>query len=492
MFGLSRHGRLLLRMVRRKQASEQISRDGARRIAIVDVVKARHDPCLLAVVRLSMHAPPLDPGLPPEDIPGLLRALVRVGEADRAATVIRAIRDPELQGRKFIALVRTMAELGDREGAEAWARSISAPQVRARALIVSARAYAGTGDFDRATALAGSIAYPHLQARAWAELAKAAADLCDANSAVDFAHRAQVLSGELLSTEWKVEVLLPLMEAVASIGEGYWAGALADQIEDFVRYDPIASIQPCGNAYTPPNSKVHARPRYPAPDRQDVLTALLAAEVRMGQLDRLDALMRSSSFLLGPHTLAAVLYAVADTAPQDVVPALADWAGGLLQQSRDDEWHEDLLLSTTGLLTRHGHTDRAETLARSTSDPQLRQEALAAVAAGLASNGKFDRAEILACAIGDPELRAESQARVVKALGRHGQVSRGETLARSIDDPHWQAQGLAALARLVDECHARTLVGRALLLDGWVNILEALAQVQPAAVIIIADGVLSR
>jgi hypothetical protein len=89
--------------------------------------------------------------------------------------------------------------------------------------------------------------------------------------------------------------------------------------------------------------------------------------------------------------------------------------------------------------------------------------------------------------ITDPMRQGQALTTVVEALAATDDPDRAEALARSITDPAWQARALTTPATHVEPALARPLVAWALRMDGWLARLRALARIQPAVVIAIAD-----
>ncbi|MEU2771373.1 hypothetical protein ABZ646_00225 [Streptomyces sp. NPDC007162] len=466
-----------------------------------DIAQRGFEPCLLALLRLSVGTDP-GPGLTTGWFPA---ALVRTGHLVRAAELAWTIGDELERSRQLLALVKAAADAGDLYGAQALAESVPLPQLRDEALVALVPAWARAGERDLATALAEGIRYPHNWARAWAVLARAVADDGDIQDALGFVGRADD-EARAFVFDGTGEVLVLLMEAAAATGDQERAAALADRVEDFTRSHTRAAWS-------------KSRP----------LAAVLAREALSGDLDRLDTLLRTPSRpsaagdvlcgwaldaaadqggaqadqggagddqggaedvvqdltrdvgqgapregefdefsprplpprpFLTAWELAWVLDAVAEAADLDVALALADRAEALLESGGAGRDHDHLLRAVTLLLARRGQAERAMALA-DRIDADLRAGRQAEIVGELARSGDTDTAESLAHAITDPRARARALIEVVRELARRGAPDAAETVANLIDDRWAQDEALVAVvqgrARRGDPDRAETL-----------------------------------
>ncbi|GHH84012.1 hypothetical protein GCM10018781_72480 [Kitasatospora indigofera] len=507
------------------------------------VVQRGFEPCLLAVIRLSMSS-----STDSRTTSGWFReTLARTGHLPRAVELASAISDGLQQGEELYALVNAAADAGDLHSAQALAESIPLRGAQDRAMVDLVAAWARAGDRDRAAALAEQIRYPHNWGAAWAGLAKAVLARGDTVGARGFAARAddEVRSYVFDGTG---EVLAVLVEVAAATGDRAWAAALADRVEDFAR----------------------SRHRNTG-SRPPALAAVLAWEAQNGDLDRIDALLRpsprppaadgpalcgwvpgASAALDGPRTgtspeepddlggtggeeaeqarvpaagpflrardMARLLDALAGTTDHDVALALADRAERLL----DTGLASDRALLVTSVsrllarlgqveramavvgpvdprhraaqqamiveqLARHGCTDRAEALARAIADDETRARALITLVRELARRGDPDRAEGLVHVITDEWARGEARVAVVRELARRGDRERAEALTRSVVHRATRARALAGLAELSEPSRARRLAAQVVLLDGWTAALPVLERIAPRAVAVVAD-----
>jgi tetratricopeptide (TPR) repeat protein len=501
-----------------------------------NIVQRGFEPCLLAILRLSVGR---DPGT---DLTGgwLPSALARTGHLVRAAELAYTISDELKQGRELLELVKAAAGAGDLCGAQALAESIPLRQQRDQALVALVPAWARAGERTRAVALAERIRYPHNWGWAWALLAKAVADSGDIDEALRFAARAddEVSSYPVDGTE---KVLALLVEVAVATGDHDRAAALADRVEDRFR-----SRNPTGWSKPRPLAVVLAREAL-AGDL-DRLDALLRTEpepepavgadgtlcgwalgeaadqdmVLEGDLDEVDARPLSPRSPLEVWDMACVLDAVAETADQDVALALADRAETLLETG-DGRDHDILLRSVTLLLARHGQVERAmaladlldpdlrvgrqaeivgelarygdtggaEALAHAITDRRAQSSALIEVVRELARRGDPGRAEALVHSITDRWAQGEALIAVARELARRGDPGQAETLTRSIAYRATRARALAALVELSEPSRACRLAAQVVVLDGWNTVLPVLERIVPRSVSVVVDQMTS-
>ncbi|KFF99149.1 hypothetical protein IQ62_20520 [Streptomyces scabiei] len=489
------------------------------------IVRGGFEPCLLAVLRLSVRG-----GTNTCSSSWFQRALARTGHLARAVELVYATSSAGGLDDGLVALLKTAADAGDLEGAQALAESFSGRQLRDRALVALVPAWARAGERDRAIALAESIRYPHNWGRAWAMLAKAVADNGDAQEALGFAARADELNSDAGGGAWSLDVLALLVEVAAAAGDHARAAALADRLESFVR----------------------SKPRDEGWVRPGPLAKVLVCEVLRGDLTRIDATLRrspgppdealtrpratlggdldlillsdSSGAPLDAEVMTDVVDVVAETADQEVALALADRAQTLLL---DDEghYHDTLLRAVIRLLARRGQleravafadwiddpqlragqqadivrelaryddTARAEALAHAITDHHARARALIEVVREVARRGDTIRAKALTHAITDRWARGEALVAVVKELGRHGDLARAEAVASSIAYRETRARALAALVELAEPSDARRLAAQAVVLAGWPTVMPEVERVAPRVVATVADEMMSR
>ncbi|MEY9842791.1 tetratricopeptide (TPR) repeat protein [Streptacidiphilus sp. EB103A] len=458
------------------------------------VLPGGFEPCLVTLFRL-LASRDVDGAREPVPL-WHLRALARTGHLARAAELAFTISDEPKQGEALLALVEEAAGAGDLLGAQALVDSIRVRDCHDRALVALVPAWARAGELDRALALAERVRYPHNWSITWALLAKALADTGDFRGALDFADRA---AGSASS-----RVLTLLLDVATAAGDHVRAGDLVDRLEDLARFHG-------------PGGGGHDRGG-PRP-----LTAILVPEVGLGDLDRLDALLRRpGTSPLYPAVMVDVLEAAAETAEADVVLALVERTQTLLDACSPTSWHADDLRTAAALmLARHGHvewamafadamnaphrragwqaeivgelarggdTGRAETLAHAITDRRARARALIAVVEELARRGETDRAQALTRAIPDLWARGHALVPVVEELARRGETERAEALADTIAFRETRDRALFVVAGLAAPSDARRLAARLAALGGWYGITGLLEQLAPQGVTAVTDA----
>ncbi|MFJ9770677.1 hypothetical protein ACIRVF_05495 [Kitasatospora sp. NPDC101157] len=415
-------------------------------------------PCLLTVLRLAAHQE-----TDRRSDPDLAAALVRAGHVDRAVELVRSGGSRSGPEADLARLVRVAGEAGDLDGARVLLDSLTDRALRDDALVAHIAAVARAGDHERAARLAQTVRYPHNWPRAWAGLAKAVADGGDFPAALEHLARAVECAGRGAESG---RVLVTAVEIAHAAGDRVLAGDFADRVEDLVRSEGRESV-----------------------GQRAFLVAVLAVEARLGDLDRLDAVLRSvaraaaarsaaeaeaAAAAAGPgdgqadpdvlcltirarpsphfdaRIVPELLEALAESADREVALAVADRAEELL---RRDTWFEGFALreAVTSLLARHGRVERAMALVDRIDDPDLRTARTAHVVEVLARSGDTDRAEALARALADRRARSRALMAVVGELARSGETARAEALVPAIPDRWGRGEALidvvAALAR---------------------------------------------
>ncbi|MEU9046980.1 MULTISPECIES: hypothetical protein [unclassified Kitasatospora] len=414
-------------------------------------------PCLLTVLRVAAHQE-ADRGAGMD----LAVALVRAGHLARAVELVRTGAGRSGPEKDLVRLVRTAGEAGDLNGARALAESLTDRSLRDCALVAHIPAVARAGERGRAVGLVETVRYPHNWPRAWAGLAKAVADSGDFPAALGYAARAAECAGGAEMGR----ALVTGMEIALAAGDRVLAGTFADRVEDLVRCESRNGV-----------------------GQRALLVAVLALEACSGDLDRLDAVLRSLvraaaakaaeaaaaeaaaagspesdadsdalclTILARPRPpfdariVPELLEAVADTADREVALALAGRAEALL---RSDAGLDGLGLreAVTLLLARHGQVERAMAIADRIVEPDLRAARKAEIVEALAWSGDTDQAEDLARAFADRWARSRALMAVVGELARRGETARAEALVPAIPDRWGRDEALidvvGALAR---------------------------------------------
>ena len=125
--------------------------------AEISLVPRGFEPCLLAVLRLSLGTDP-----DTRASTGWFReSLARTGHLARAAEPAYTTGDKIKRSEEFLALVKAAADAEDLCGAQELAESIPVRQLRDQALVALVPAWARAGERERAVAVAENIGYPH-------------------------------------------------------------------------------------------------------------------------------------------------------------------------------------------------------------------------------------------------------------------------------------------------------------------------------------------
>ena len=404
-----------------------------------------------------------DPARQAQALTILVRAAADAGDldrarelADRAETIAGAISDPARQAQVLADLARLVAGAGDvdlarelAERAEAAAGAISDPARQAQALTILVRAAADAGDLDRAETIALAISHAGWQAQVLADLARLVVGAGDVDRARELAERAEATALAISDPGWQAQALVFLVRAVAGAGDVDRARELAERAEATA----LAISDPGWQA--------------------QVLTDLARLVVGVGDVDWARELAERAEAAAG---------AISDPARQAqaltiLVRAAAD--------ARDLDWAREL-------------ANRAEATAQAISDPGCRAQVLTDLARAAAEAGDLDRsrelaerAEATARVISDPDRQAQVLTDLAHAAADAGELDRAETAALAISDPGRQAQTLADLATNTEPGWARSLLAQALTAGHWLMSLNALVQIDPAAVISIANEHLS-
>ncbi|MEV7009682.1 hypothetical protein [Streptosporangium sp. NPDC051022] len=441
----------------------------------------------------------------------LAAAVAESGDPDRAETLIRSITDPKSQARALAGLATTVTESGDPDRAETLIRSITDPKSQARALTSLATTAAESGDSDRAhrlaeetETLAQSITDPYQRSWALTELATTVAKLGDLDQARRLTETAEALTGSIANLYQRSLALAELATAAAELADPDRARLLAETAESIARSITDHSGQASMLAeLTPTVAKIGDRDRAERlarsitdPGRQVRALAGLATTVaESGDLDRARRLT---------ETAEPLIRAITDS--RDQATALGELTAAVVKLG-DFDHAEELTRSITvaheraqalaGLAAaaaKSGDLDRARRLieeaephSRSATDSYDQQAAaLTELAVAVAEAGDFDRAETLDRAADELHGYVSASARLVVVMAESGDLDRAETFARSIPGRRDRALALVGLAEFVEPVHARRLVAWALCESLWTISLNAIARIQPDALIAVA------
>ena len=336
--------------------------------------------------------------------------------------------------------------------------------------------------FDRAEAAARALSGAGPQAGGLANLAKLVARV-DPERASALFIEAETLACSLTDPADQAGALAQLGERVSGIDQA-WANSLFDQAQTLA----CSIMDPGTQADT--LAGLAEKAATVDPDRTcalfDQVEALLQAIT-----DPPDLFMQQS---VAAHLVQALARLDVDRAAN-----LADQAERLIRALNEGRlwvWTQAGTLGDLAEAIAGADLNRAEALARSIADPQRQAQALASVAIR-AARPNPDRARALTSSIADPEQRGQAQrgledaamARQAKAVAA-ADPDQAEDLAQKITNPDRQALILTNLARQAAPAHARRLIARAFRLSSSAMPLDALAQVDPTVLTVIADDLL--
>lgn len=470
--------------------------------------------------------------------------------ADRAETLTEHITYPDLRARALGDLATILAGQGNHDRAEALALRITDSQRQAAVFSSLARMAAGRGDHGRAGALAEqaetvarSITNPHQRASELVSLLEAVAAAEDRDRVAAVLVRAAVLTRRITDPSWRVWELVRMVPVVAAVGDHGRAIELADQAAELAQsnvdawwqrqvvialarlgehHRAEALVAAIGDRSQQARALIDLAKEAADAGRRDQAAALvdraeplatstrwseaswavarLAAVVAdLGDHDRAAGLVDA---ITEPHLRAEALVDLAELAVgaghRDRAAALVDNAERVAKSITDQYFQSFALADLPAVVAALGNHDRATAIARSITNPERRVAALTAMATALARVGDFDQAEQAARLIANPYAQSLALASLAdKAADAydHGRAAAltdlAEDLANRIADRDRRARALCALVKRVEPGRARRLIAQAFGLGSWTTPLHALVQVQPAAVLAVADERLS-
>jgi hypothetical protein len=365
------------------------------------------------------------------------------------------------------AVARAQAAAGQVELAERAARNLSPPDSALRAV---AEAQATAGQWDRAEQTAQEIAEPDHRVAALTAVAD-----------VDQA-RASALAADAQRVANRVTDAVELQQASGAVARALAAAGLWDDAEAtaWEVFDPDVQREALGA----------------------VAGALVAVDRHRGialadQMER-DARAGMSTQPLDQAFRLGMLAKVLAGVDRDRAAALAGEAERAVDGAERYEG-SDMLGVVAGALAAVEHWDRAERAANGIDDAHTRTEALGNLAGALVAAGEWDRAERVARAIPDLDTRVRSLAALAGALvavdldRALAVVAKAEDTARTIP-PNDQAKARAVIIERLtaattldpvadDPLHLRVrrLLAEVLAGGRWLDALEPLAKLDPAA-----------
>jgi ATP/maltotriose-dependent transcriptional regulator MalT len=377
----------------------------------------------------------------------LMTVAAKTGDLNRAnrltvaaETLARTFTDVYLQASVLTGLVTAIAKAGDPDRAEALARTITDRYIQADSLTGLAAIAIGTGDLDRANqlatdaeTLARTFTSREDQAELLSGLATAAANAGDLDRAKQLAADAETVARTLTDPNTQAQVLSQLASVAADTADLDRAHQLATDAETLAR------------------TLINRR------DQTQVLAGLVTAIAKAGDLSRAEAL---ASTLTDPdvqaQALAGLATVAAETGDLNRANRLAADTETLVGTLYSDYTQDRALASLVTAIARAGDPDRAEALANTLTEPNVQAEALAGLATVAAETGDLNRAnrlaadtETLVSTLTDSYFQDRALASLVIAIAKAGDLDRAEALSRTITDPKAQARALSGLASAI-------------------------------------------
>ena len=402
------------------------------------------------------------------------RAHAAAGQVELAERAARDLSPPDFALR---AVAEAQAAAGQWDRAEQTARDIAEPDDQVAALTAVAGSMAGAWPWDRAERTIRHLAdrHPTAHAEALAALAEAVAEADQARASA-LAADAQRVARRVTDAVEQQRASAAVARALAAAGQWDDAAATAWEI-----LDPDVQREALGAVA----GALVAVDRH----RGTALAAAMERDVRAG----MSAQPLDQAFRLG--MLAKVLAAV----DRDRAAALAAEAERAADGAESYEG-SDMLAVVAEALAAVEQWDRAERAANGIDDAGTRAEALGNLVGALVVASEWERAERAARAIPDLEAQVRALAALAGALvavdlGRALAVAaEAEDAARTIPNPYDRAKaGAVIVERLTaaatldpaadDSFHQRVrrLLAEVLAGDRWLDALEPLAKLDPAA-----------
>ena len=402
------------------------------------------------------------------------RAHAAAGQVELAERAARDLSPPDFALR---AVAEAQAAAGQWDRAEQTARDIAEPDDQVAALTAVGGSMAGAGQWDRAERTIRHLAdrHPTAHAEALAALAEAVAEADQARASA-LAADAQRVARRVTDAVEQQRASAAVARALAAAGQ--WDDAVATAWEIL---DPDVQREALGAVA----GALVAVDRH----RGIALAADMERDVRAGMSTQpLD-----QAFRLG--TLAKALAAV----DRDRAAALATEAERAADGAESYEG-SDMLAVVAEALAAVEQWDRAERAANGIDDAGTRAEALGDLVGALVVASEWERAEQAARAIPDLEAQVRALAALAGALvavdldRALAVAAEAEDTARTIPNPYDRAKaGAVIVERLTaattldpaadDSFHQRVrrLLAEVLAGERWLDALEPLAKLDPAA-----------
>lgn len=415
-----------------------------------DVLHARDDPDLLAVLRLAVYRGELVERnlLVPAGLP---QAWARLGHHARAEALARSLPNPVEQARALLAISQAVAATGDLVRAAAIAESAavsrsdtSTAEHLSRRDSSGLTRYAETarkdnrtdpdqivaaideGNLDQADRLASSIRRRTERSRAMVVVVRAMVRAGRLTRAEEIAH-------DITHLRHRAKALTELVVPIADLGDTARAEALATEADRTARLGQVRT-------------------------RPEVVTAVFKAVAVAGDVDTAEALARSlTSSRQQARALAELVAVVAGGDP--------DRAAALTGTIEDPYWRAQATLDLRRAAGDVG-TATAEIAVLIRAIPYSREQATAwsALSTALADSGDLRRAETVARSIDNVQWQGHALEHLVRVLAGHGDLDRATGLAETIVDPDCRnralvvvatASGVTARARSIGDPRAR-------------------------------------
>ncbi|MFF4988729.1 hypothetical protein ACFY19_16140 [Streptosporangium saharense] len=425
-----RHGRLLDVTGADAAAMTEIT-------TIQRILRDHSEPDLLLLLRLSVVRGRLtdrSSSIPKE----VVSALVRLGELDRAESLVHSMVDSHRQMAAVTTLIETMAECGHSAGirriaedAERSARTVTPPDQQADALTDLAVALARHGDLEYAEEIVRTVPAPHHRVEALARLADALTRRGDLEQANRLVEEAESIAREVTDRSLREKAVV----SVLGVAVRRWDPELAEGITD-----PYL--------------------------RSQALACLADAAADRGDLDQTHRLIDRAKDVA--HTI--VDQHRQTWALSQIAEMLAGWgypdrAERLARTIAHSEQQARTIRELVGTATGRGEVEKAESLAHTVTHPLWQAWAFAYVAEALGEHGDLERAETLAHTIRRTAQRERAFASLARTAASRGDRERAESLTRNITMPIYRAEVSAhmanAAAKRGDLTEARQLVDRA-------------------------------
>ncbi|MEV1321449.1 hypothetical protein AB0J14_35840 [Micromonospora arborensis] len=451
------------------------------------------------------------------------------GDAQRAAAVVSSIAEKSDQAKAMREVIGSAAAAGDLDYARYLADSLPDAEHRDRAYggIIS-RAAEEVDDNDLA-GLIDAIAGPRELAAALTSLGYRIARHGDRQTATDLAERAETIGRSINDSRTELELLVPLVSALVTLGHVECARKAARRATLLFR---------TGHKTSPSNLELEKLARGAAL-AEALETALEIAGLISEPQRRAAVLLELASSAKGPdrlrlaigplaaaeeaaktgqalphHTMQRILTAWWVLGEDERAESLANWMADNedtskpsspittpvswptfsstteRKTSRAAQARDQGLVEAVDAVAQAGNFTRAETLVNSIVDTHRQAEARTRLVVALARAGHCDRADTLARTGGTSYLRGRSLQQLAEVFVEQGATDAAERALQSIEDGFSQARASIAVARKVEPSRAKPFLVSPIRQRRLSEILDLLAMVCPAAVEAIADHLL--